>query len=340
MHRREFLKKLASGMAAGWAFSRWPGAFSISGEFAAPSNLIIACLADPHLRDGNDKRPEAFSLARAVAEIRALNPAPHLVFFAGDLAHNRDPKALALGEEILAELPMPALAVRGEGDGLPQKGGAGWRLFEEGRFFHHYHGVNLLGLDTAWQDRPEGPGFALGQAQKTWLDRVLSGLDPATPLLIISHAPLTPIYRPWGQWTVDSGPLLDHLSRFPHVLCLHGHVHQSGYAFFEGEAVPGKASPPLTRGGWGQGEISQKSGQSLAPITPFPTLPSQGTGRENAARQGLKNVSLPATSWPLPVALEGTPRKLQPGVGPRGCGWAFLPSGGQAPQLRQVLWQA
>jgi hypothetical protein len=307
MYRREFIKKLASGIAVGWAFGRWPGAFPPLGEFAATPNLIIACLADPHLRDGKDKRPEALSLARAVAEIRFLKPAPNLVLFAGDLAHDGNPGALALGEEILSELPMPVLAVRGGGDGRPQKGEAGWGLFNNGRFVHGFEGINLLGLDTVWQDTLEGPAFALGETQYRWLDRVLSGLDPARPLVILSHAPLTPIFRPWGQWTVDSGPLLSRLSRFINVLCLHGHVHLCGLL-----------------------------AEGCLDVESFGHYRELKT--EN--REPISHLALPATSWPLPLTLEGTPRKLRPGLGPHGCGWVLLNPRGQSHRFQQVVWQA
>jgi Icc protein len=290
MHRREFLKKVAAGMAAGWVYQGWPGSFPLARAAAQPLNLGIACLADAHLPDGNPSRPEALSLARAVAEIRKLSPSPHLVFFAGDLAHDGNPQALALGEEILSDLPMPLLAVRGEGDGSWERGGAGWEFFDNGRFFYTCEGVNLLGLDTVWQDNPSGPGFVLGQPQRRWLAAALARMEPDAPLLVLSHAPLAPIYRPWGQWTVDSGPLLDHLARFENVLFLHGHVHHGGGVLSQGQAT--------------------------------------------------QLVSLPATSWPLPSPLAGTPRKLRPGLGPRGCGWALLSQGGEQSQFRQVLWRA
>lgn len=340
MQRREFLKTLASGMAAGWAFHCWPGAFSIAGEIVATPGLRIACLADAHLQDGDPGSLEARALARAVAEIKALSPAPRLVLFAGDLAHEADPMALALGQEILSELPMPVLAVRGEGDGRPPKGGAGWRVFKQGRFFHNYAGINLLGLDTVLQKTPEGPAFALGEAQYRWLDGVLSQLDPAAPLLVLSHAPLIPIFRAWGQWTADSAPLLKRLSRFENVFCLHGHVHQSNCVFTHTVAAHGKTPPPLVGGGWGEGKISPYSGPRPAGITPSPTLPPPGRGSADAAWRGMKNLSLPATSWPLPSPLTGTPETLRPGSGPRGCGWALLPHGGRTAQVRQVLWQA
>jgi Icc protein len=340
MHRREFIKKLAAGMAAGWAYKCWPGAFSIAGNAVATPGLVIACLADPHLRDGDGRRPEALALARAVAEIRNLTPSPHLVLFAGDLAHDGNASALALGEEILSDLSTLVLAVRGEGDRSPGKGRAGWPFSDDGRFFYTCEEVNLLGLDTVWQDGPDGPGFALGESQQRWLGEILARLEPAAPLIVLSHAPLIPIYRPWGQWTVDSGPLLSHLSRFENVLYLHGHVHHSGGVCFQGQAAPGKTPPPLAGGGWGEGGISPCPEQTLAQSTPSPTLPHQGGGRENCAWGGLQHISLPATSWPLPSPLTGTPRKLTPGLGPRGCGWALLQPGGPHPQFRQVLWKA
>ncbi len=336
MKRREFIWNLGLGLAAGWAASRclWP----VSAMARNPA-ISLAFLADAHLQDSDYNRPEARALARAVAEIRFLKPTPNLVFFAGDLAHNGDPGALALGEEILSDLPMPLLAVRGEGDGRPQKGEAGWELFSNGRFVYGFEGINLLGLDTSWQETPEGPAFALGETQHRWLAKVLSGLDLDRPLLILSHAPLTPIFRPWGQWTVDSGPLINRLSHFPQVLCLHGHVHQPGGIFAKGLATPGKTPPPLVGGGWGEGETHPWLRYNLSQFTPTPTIPHQGGGRKKSPYRGMRSLALPATSWPLPWALEGTPRQLRPGVGPRGCGWVLM-NAGQPPQVHHVLWQA
>jgi Icc protein len=308
MQRREFVKTLAKGMAAGWVCQFWPGAFPFSGEGVASPQLSIACLADPHLMDGNVQRPEAQALARAVAEIGALTPAPRLVLFAGDLAHDGKATALALGEEILADLAQPILAVRGEGDGSPVKGNAGWRIFQEGHFCCSHDGVNLLGLDTTWQG-PPGPGFALGAAQRRWLSQVLPRLDPIAPLVVLSHAPLTPIYRPWGQWTRDSSPVLEHLACFKKVLYVHGHVHH-------GDMLAAKNLD-------------------------FPRSDNWFFRKPQTDNRKPVHLALPATSWPLPCALTGTPRELRQGLGPRGCGWALLQQqGSQHTQLRQVLWQA
>ena len=47
---------------------------------------------------------------------------------------------------------------------------------------------------------------------------------------------------------------------------------------------------------------------------------------ENGKRKTAKRlcISLPATAWPWPQALQGTPARLGPGLGPAGCGWLLL----------------
>jgi len=337
MNRRNFLIQTALALAGLGLSAGLRGPKSLP---AAPSPLTFAFLADAHLKDGGPGRPEALALARAVAEIKALKPRPHLVLFAGDLAHDANPEALALGEEILSDLPMPVLAVRGEGDGRPQKGGAGRRLFQSGRFLYAYEGLNLLGVDTSWQDTPEGPAFALGETQRRWLEGVLAGLDPDQPLLVLSHAPLIPLFRPWGQWTVDSGPLLTYLSHFENVLCLHGHVHQADWVLTEGLLPHGQTPPSAAVWRWGKGDKTSYPGSSPARFTPSPTLPHRGGESAAAAWRGVRTISLPATSWPLPSPLAGTPCNLRPGRGPRGCGWTWLPWGGGVFGVRQMLWQA
>lgn len=299
MKRRDFVRCL--GLSCWTAFILNALPFPRSAQ-AGNLPLRLALLTDAHLPDSNPDRAEARALARAVAEIRNLKPAPDLVLFAGDLAHNGDPSALALGEEILSDLSMPVLAVRGEGDGRPMTADAGRRLFQEGRFLYRYQGLNLLGLDLTWQDGSQGPGFALGEAQQRWLAGLLPRLNPARPLIVLSHAPLIPVYRPWGQWTIDSGPFVEHLSRCENVLLIHGHVHHGCY-----------------------GEDRRLHSSNRQPLTEI---------RKPA------HLALPATAWPLPSPLTGTPRKLRPGLGPRGCGWALMDQVGPHLKMRPRLWPA
>jgi 3',5'-cyclic AMP phosphodiesterase CpdA len=273
----------------------------------------LALLADAHLRDGEARRAEARALARAVAEIRSLPNPPHLVLFAGDLAHDGNTNALALGKEILSDLPGTLLLVMGEGDG-PGQGAALWpHLFGEPRFSQGYSGFNLLGLNTSLSPSPQGPVFALGREQRRWLARELTRLDPGKPLLVLSHAPLREIFRPWQQWTQDGQEVMHLLSRFAQVFCLHGHVHR--------EAVSHQLSAisPDLRG-------HDKS---------FHT-----ENRKLKTENHLFHQGLPATSWPLPSPLQGTLTAARPGLGPRGCGWGLVSMGQDFLKYQPQIWQA
>jgi 3',5'-cyclic AMP phosphodiesterase CpdA len=278
----------------------------------------LALLADAHLVDGEERRAEARALARAVAEIRALQPAPDLVLFAGDLAHRADPRALALGQEILSDLPAPLLMVMGEGDGLPDGAGPWRRLFGEPRFTRILPQsanrqtqtvLQVVGLHTAWCPGPGGPGFYVGAAGRGWLARELARLDPDQPLLVLSHAPLAQLFHPWQQWTGDAPQVAELLAPFRHVHCWHGHVHRPGV------------------GGQGAG-ARVDSNHSFSRELSEPQTPNQSC-----------HYGLPATAWPRPDALQGTPAALRPGLGPQGCGWSLILRRGGVWRLSPQIWQ-
>jgi Icc protein len=315
MERREFVKQVGLGLAAGWALGRLAWPFKARAE--APV-LRLALLADAHQKDGNDRRPEARALARAVAEIRGLATPPDVVLFAGDLAHRGRPDALDLGQEILGDLPGPCWAVRGEGDHGPGGKTAWVRRWGEPQFSRAWRGCHILGLDTCLQHRAGGPVFELGTEQRQWLARELAALSPATPLIILSHAPLQRIFHPWQQWTEDAAAIGPLLARFHQVLCIHGHVH---------------GMETRIRGwGAGAGKIDHDGpnfyGLSL-------------TEKRKPATENLPiHVSLPATAWPRPQAVQGTPGVWRPGVGPRGCGWALVTFNPSSQHFQPYLWQA
>jgi Icc protein len=316
MDRREFVKQVGLGLAAGWAVGRvsWP--FSAA---AAGPEMRLALVADAHLKDGNDRRPEALALARAVAEIRSLSPPPDLVLFAGDLAHRGRPDALDLGREILADLPAHVWAVRGEGDHGPGEKSAWVRRWGEARFSRAYRDCRIIGLDTAWRRTSRGAVFEIGAAQRRWLARELDPLSPSTPLIILSHAPLARLFHPWQQWTGDAPEVAHLLARFPQVLCLHGHVHGTG-AGGEGKPFTPTLTSFLPPGGGGNGVFQTQAAK----------MPSSG----------IMHYGLPATSFPQPLAVQGTPASRRPGLGPRGCGWALATLSPTSRQFQPYLWQA
>jgi len=314
MNRREFLKQMGLGLAAGWAGGRlmWP----LTARAALPE-VRLALLADAHLKDGDDRRPEALALARAVAEIGKLSPAPELALFAGDLAHRGRPDALDLGREILAGLSAPIWAVRGEGDHGPRGNSAWVRRWGAPWFSRPLPGFHLIGLDTSLAPAVGGPVFEIGPVQRRWLARELARLSPATPLVILSHAPLARLFHPWQQWTGDAPEVARLLAQFTQVLCIHGHVHSSGVRD-QGSGAGNLGTNPMDCG-----------------RTAHLSLLSQ-----NLESKTQNHLSLPATAWPRPLAVQGTPATPRPGVGPGGCGWALATLGPTRGHVSSYLWHA
>jgi Icc protein len=309
MDRRQFIRHLGLGLTAGLAFGKlsWP----LKALGAAPK-LCLALLADAHLKDGNERRLEAQALARAVAEINGLSPQPELVLFAGDLAHHGRPDALDLGREILGDLSSPLWLVRGEGD-RGRGGSAPWsRHFGSPWFSRLCGGFHFLGLDTTWHHTPQGPIFKMGPDQLSWLARQLAGLDSATPLVIVSHAPLARLYLPWQLWTGDAPEIAPLLARFRQVLCLHGHAHV------------------LEARGWGG---TRNDGNRDNNFNRWPLSENQDPKTENSL-----HISLPAIGWPRPQAEQGTPAVVRPGLGPHGCGWALVTMSPRGADFYPYLW--
>jgi 3',5'-cyclic AMP phosphodiesterase CpdA len=315
MDRREFVKQVGLGLAAGWAAGRLAWPFTAR---AADPEVRLALLADAHLKDGNDRRPGALALARAVREIGKLSPPPELVLFAGDLAHRGRPDALDLGREILADLPAPVWAVCGEGDHGPRGNSAWVRRWGAPWFSRAWRGFHLIGLDTSLVPAAGGPVFELGAVQRRWLARELALLSPATPLVIVSHAPLARLFHPWQQWTGDAPEVARLLGQFTQVLCLHGHVHGVGVG---NAGVRGQGS-----GVRNNDEVDNDSCNCSL------------TG--NRKPETGNHLSLPATAWPRPLAVQGTPATPRPGLGPGGCGWALASLSPTSHHFRPYLWQA
>jgi hypothetical protein len=341
MDRREFVKQVGLVLAAGWAGARlsWP----LPG-WAAGSEVRLALLADAHLKDGNNRRPEALALARAVTEIRSLSPAPDLVLFAGDLAHRGRPDALDLGREILADLPGPCWPVRGEGDHAPRGSSAWVRRWGDPWFSRRFRGFQVLGLDTSLQPGAGGPAFQVGAAQRQWLARELARLSPSTPLIVLSHAPLACVFHPWQQWTGDAPEVARLKARFSSVLCLHGHGHGVGIGGQRG-GIKGEI-PPFQKGWMAAGLLGEDRGRAESPPLPEGDLGgfSSAWANVNDCRSfewvPENHISLPATAWPRPLAVQGTPGTPRPGRGPRGCGWALVTLSETSRNFQPYLWQA
>jgi hypothetical protein len=126
---------------------------------------------------------------------------------------------------------------------------------------------------------------------------------------------LARLFLPWQQWTQDAPEIAALTSRFRQVLCLNGHVHGAG------------TRKPVASGQ--RSVISESNGLSGS----FATENRQFT-IENSL-----HLSLPATAWPLPAAVLGTPAVVRPGLGPHGCGWALVTLSAGEAYVQPYLWQ-
>jgi hypothetical protein len=93
-------------------------------------------------------------------------------------------------------------------------------------------------------------------------------------------------------------------------------------------------SPPLIKGDLGGFTVAwiNFNGGNL--------FPRATENRKPKTENCLSHLSLPATAWPRPQAVQGTPAVPRPGLGPHGCGWALVSLGLVDWQFKSNIWQA
>ena len=173
----------------------------------------------------------AATFAAALARIDARATPPAFVVHTGDLTH------LSRAEEFdtVAELTKGVKAARvlfipGEHDVIGDNGAAFFERFGEkqnagGWYSFDHGGVHFVALINVLNLRTNGMGF-LGAEQLAWLKKDLAGRSAETPIVVLGHMPLWPLYAAWGWGTEDSGEAMTYLKRFGSVTVLNGHVHQ------------------------------------------------------------------------------------------------------------------
>jgi|GEM_PF-5691479 len=228
INRRRFLHHLGAALAVG-ALNRPLGRFFLQPQSAAADlqpNRHLALLADAHVSRSPRGLAAAANLRTAVAAINSHRPPIDLVCFLGDLADTPYPADLQLGWEILSTLKPPVWFLRGEqepaGTALPPSAS-----IAGGPWSRPFAGTHLIAFDLPSSPEATGaPPFCFTPRLLDWLLTQLAHLPPTCPLLILSHAPLYPLFPPWDWYTAGAEPLLEALRPRPQVLLLHGHVHQ------------------------------------------------------------------------------------------------------------------
>lgn len=200
--------------------------------------MLIAHLSDSHLRPPGQLYQGLVDsnamFAAAVAQLNALDPAPDLVLFSGDLVDEGSAAEYAAARAALGAIRQPLLAIPGNHDEreafracfgdhahLPKSGPLHFAVGEHGP-------VRILGLDVTVPGDHHGD---LDDAACDWLSHTLAQ-EPDRPTIIMMHQP-----------PFDSGiPYIDIykclrgerlaaiVARHPNVeriLCGHIHRHMS-----------------------------------------------------------------------------------------------------------------
>jgi Icc protein len=252
LNRREFLKKTGAAMAASaLPINLVRAAYGATG---ATEDFMFAYISDAHIQHiGGTEfvRNWDRGLIRSIQEANLLTPRPDFFFFGGDLAQLGKKEEIDHALELMSKLRGKVHYVMGEHDYYLDLGeywesqlGPQWYSFDHKGI--HFIVLNSILTHHEWTfdrwptpmdrmkamarlDNPEGSPFLVGEKQRAWLKKDLTGVDRSTPIVVCSHSPLQKIYKGWNFWTDDAEEVLALLKPFRKVTVLYGHVHQIQY---------------------------------------------------------------------------------------------------------------
>jgi hypothetical protein len=234
--RRDFLALLglggvtfASGLAGCGSASSGAGASpAAAGPRGAVQDFFFLQLSDTHWGFQGPPNPQAdTTLEHAVATINAVDAAPDLVVFTGDLTHTTDDakqrrERMKRFRDIVATLKVKDVRfLPGEHDAAPDRGEAYREIFGEPTYAFDHKGVHFVTLDNASM-----PGGAIGQAQLAWLAADLARAPDETPIVVLAHRPLFPLFPDWEWQTSDGAAAIEVLAKREYVTVFYGHIHQ------------------------------------------------------------------------------------------------------------------
>ncbi|MCK9701036.1 phosphodiesterase [Pseudomonas syringae pv. syringae] len=197
--------------------------------------MLIAHISDTHVRprgllyqgvvDSNAM------LAAAVETINALDTAPDLILFSGDLVDEGRPEEYAMARELLQPLRQRLLMIPGNHDHRQNLRSA----FPEHDYFINEENcsfvdsgsapMRIIGLDISVPDQHHGD---MTDTATQWLDRTLA-LEPDKPTLIMMHQPpFSSGIHCIDAYRCERGErLAEVVSRYPaveRIVC--GHIHR------------------------------------------------------------------------------------------------------------------
>ena len=232
--RRDFMKCLAwAGTGIVWSVSGGvPRALNLGGAALAADGFTFVQISDTHMGFKAPANPDPnATLQAALDKIAALPAKPAMMIHTGDVTHLSKPEEFDTADQIIKGAKLDTHFIPGEHDVIGDDGkmyfarfGAkdaapgGWYSFDQGGV--HFVGLmNVIGFGPA-------TGGTLGKEQLEWLEKDLKGKSASTPIVVMAHIPLWPIYPQWGWTTGDAEQAFTYLKPFGSVTVLNGHIHQ------------------------------------------------------------------------------------------------------------------
>jgi 3',5'-cyclic AMP phosphodiesterase CpdA len=234
--RRGVLKCLAwAGTGLVWTVAGGiPRSVGLGGEAAAApaSGFSFVQISDSHIGFKADANPDPnATLQVALDKISALPQKPAMMIHTGDVSQLSKPEQFDAADQLIKSAKLDTHFIPGEHDVIGDdgklfferfgaKGAApgGWYSFDQGGV-HFVALINVIGFGPS-------TGGTLGKDQLEWLEKDLKGKSASTPIVVLGHVPLWPIYPQWGWTTDDAAQAMAYLKRFGSVTVLNGHIHQ------------------------------------------------------------------------------------------------------------------
>ena len=232
--RRDFMKCLAwAGTGIVWSVAGGvPRSLGLGGAALAADGFTFVQISDTHMGFKAEANPDPnATLQAALDKIAALPAKPAMMVHTGDVSHLSKPAEFDTADQLIKSGKLDTHFIPGEHDVIGDdgkmfferfgaKGAApgGWYSFDQGGV--HFVGlINVMGFGPA-------TGGTLGKDQLEWLEKDLKGKSASTPIVVMGHIPLWPIYPQWGWTTGDAEQAFAYLKPFGSVTVLNGHIHQ------------------------------------------------------------------------------------------------------------------
>lgn len=162
--------------------------------------MLIAQVSDTHIvAKGKHWQAEPLTevdkrLSQVVDFLNALNPAPEIVLFTGDITDEGDPQSYHYFKEIIGPLKFPYFVIPGNHDRREEMRAAfSDKFYMPKQGFIHYviegYPLRLIGLDTLVEGEHYGQ---ICKERLSWFEHILK-TDPKKPTLIFMHHPPTKV---------------------------------------------------------------------------------------------------------------------------------------------------